>query len=217
MNDKDIMRLSPLFRDMSDVGLSRALHYFDAQESKYRRGQYLRHAGEPMRRFGFVLSGSLQIYMDDVNGGHIMMNQVGPGGSFGESLHFMGVEESPIYIMASEDVRMLWLDAELIKKAPRTTETLNLALRFVALLARRTLEMNDRIQILTRPTIRDKLVIYFAQCSARYNSRTFTITFNRNELADYLGTDRSALSRELSRMKKDGLIDYHRNSFIVKV
>ena len=85
----------------------------------------------------------------------------------------------------------------------------------MALLAQRTLTMNDRIQILTQPSIRAKLNLYFTQCANRFNSRTFTIAFNRNQLADYLAVNRSALSRELSRMKEEGLIDYHLNSFSI--
>lgn len=215
MKDYNILRRSPLFQNMSDANIDRALKLFHAQEARFKRGQYLCHAGEPMGRFGFVLKGAVQVFIDDVNGVRFLMNSVSAGDSFGESLHFMEVKDSPIYIMATEDTKLLWLNARQLKEARRTTETLETALRFVALLAQRTLSMNDRIQILTQPSIRAKLNLYFTQCANRYNSRTFTIAFNRNQLADYLAVNRSALSRELSRMKEEGLIDYHLNSFSI--
>lgn len=215
MKDHNILRRSPLFQNMSDDRIERALDLFQAQETRFKRGQYLCHAGEPMSKFGFVLKGTVQVFIDDVNGVRFLMNSVGAGDSFGESLHFMEVPDPPIYIMAMEDTRLLWLNARQLKEARRTTETLETALRFVALLAQRTLTMNDRIQILTQPSIRSKLNLYFTQCANHFNSRTFTITFNRNQLADYLAVNRSALSRELSRMKQEGLIDYHLNSFSI--
>ena len=215
MKDYSVLRRSPLFQNMSDANIDRALKLFHAQEGRFKRGQYLCHAGEPMSRFGFVLKGAVQVFIDDVNGVRFLMNSVGAGDSFCESLHFMEVKDSPIYIMAMEDTKLLWLNARQLKEARRTTETLETALRFVALLAQRTLTMNDRIQILTQPSIRAKLNLYFTQCANRFNSRTFTIAFNRNQLADYLAVNRSALSRELSRMKEEGLIDYHLNSFSI--
>lgn len=215
MRDHDILRRSPLFQNMSDDRIERALKLFQAQETRFRRGQYLCRAGEPMPRFGFVLKGVVQVFIDDVNGERFLMNSVTAGDSFGESLHFMNVKEAPICIVAMEDTHLLWLDARHLKEAHKTTETLDTALRFVALLAQRTLSMNDRIQILTQPGIRSKLNLYFTQCASRFNSRTFTIGFNRNQLADYLAVNRSALSRELSRMKEEGLIDYHLNSFTI--
>ena len=215
MKEYDILRRSPLFQNMSDASIDRALKLFEAKEARYRRGQYLCHAGEPMSKFGFVVKGAVQVFIDDVNGVRFLMNSVSAGDSFGESLHFMNVKDVPVYIVAIEDTKLMWLDARHLKEAHKTTETLETSLRFVALLAQRTLNMNDRIQILTQSSIRSKLNLYFTQCVNHFNSRTFTINFNRNQLADYLAVNRSALSRELSRMKEEGLIDYHLNSFTI--
>jgi len=81
------------------------------------------------------------------------------------------------------------------------------------MLAERTLRMNDRVQILSRPLLRDKLTTFFAQCEHRYGSKTFRVPFDRAGMALYLGVNRSALSRELSDMQAEGLIDFYRNSF----
>ena len=83
------------------------------------------------------------------------------------------------------------------------------------MLAERTLKMNDRIQILSKPTLRDKIVTFLSQASRRAGSGTVRIPLDREGLAAFLGCERSALSRELSRMQKDGLITYRKNLFIL--
>ena len=84
------------------------------------------------------------------------------------------------------------------------------------MLAERTLKMNDRIQILSRMSIREKLRAFFTECARDAGSGRFTVPFDRAGMAAYLGVDRSALSRELSRMQHDGEIMYHKKEFILK-
>ena len=81
------------------------------------------------------------------------------------------------------------------------------------MLANRTLEMNDRIQILSKRTLRSKLVTFFSLLIKRYDDDSFAIPFDRSAMADYLGTDRSALSRELSHMQAEGLLRFRHNRF----
>ena len=87
-----------------------------------------------------------------------------------------------------------------------------LANRFVSALASRTLSLNQRIQILSRNTLRMKLITFLSQYAAAQGD-VFTVPFDRASMANFLGADRSALSRELSRMRKEGILDYHRNQF----
>ncbi|MCQ2386533.1 MAG: helix-turn-helix domain-containing protein, partial [Clostridia bacterium] len=86
-----------------------------------------------------------------------------------------------------------------------------------ALLARRSLSLNDRIQVLSKPTLRQKLLTYLSECLNRSpgNSHTVAVPMNRAALASYLGVNRSALSRELSRMQKDGVLRVNRTLFFL--
>jgi len=81
------------------------------------------------------------------------------------------------------------------------------------MLAHKTLSMNDRIQILTKPNIRQKIITFLSQYSNRIGGKTFSIPFDRETLALYLGVNRSALSRELSAMQNDGIIEFYKNTF----
>ncbi len=200
-----------LFRGMGEEDCERALTLMSAVRRSYDKGEYLHRMGEPMTAFGLVLSGGVQVYTDDIDGGRVMMAAVTPGGTFGESLCFLGVESAPVHIMTAEGAEVLWLHTGALLGGDAFASSM--LARFTAMLAGRTLEMNDRIQILSKLTLRDKICTFLAEWEKRTGERTFTVPFDRTALATYLGSNRTALSRELSRMQKEGLIDYYRNTF----
>lgn len=203
----------PLFQGLSSEEKTYALAYFDAKTKRYEKGEFLHQVSFPLRRFGLVLSGTVQVYMDDIDGHHIIMNHVEPGELFGESYAFLGTD-APIYICAVTEAEILWMSTGRIKAplSPISSLDQELANRYVACLANRTLKMNQRVQILSRNTLRMKLITFLSQYAAEKGD-TFTIPFDRASMAAYLGADRSALSRELSRMQAEGILTYHRNRF----
>ena len=108
---------------------------------------------------------------------------------------------------------MLWLSPNRLR-APSEGAGEALRTRFMTLMAKKALASNDRIQILSKRTLRKKLLTYFSQCVRDTGGkREFTLPFDRAGMADYLGSDRAALSRELSQMKKEGLLDFHGSHF----
>lgn len=203
----------PLYQGLSSQDKSYALTYFDAKVKTYEKGAFLHQVSFPLPRFGLVLSGTVQVYMDDIDGHHIIMNHVEAGGLFGESYAFLGIE-APIYICAVTELDILWMSPTRIKTPhpPVTALDQELSNRFIACLAHRTLAMNQRVQILSRNTLRMKLITFLSQYAAEKGDR-FTIPFDRASMAAYLGADRSALSRELSRMQAEGILAFHRNHF----
>ncbi len=218
--DKKILEKCILFQKLDDEHLSYALDFFESEKKSYPRGSFLNQISEPLPHFGLVLSGTVRVYRDDVDGHHMIMANVTPGGTFGESLCFTG-READVYICAATDVTVLWLKTINLHYSPKLSEPYGMLLRdrFITMLADRALAMNDRIQILSQTTIRQKLIAFFSQYASRCEHMSggmrpsFEIPFDRSSMANYLGTDRSALSRELSRMRRDGLIDYSGNRF----
>lgn len=210
---EQVLQTSRLFQGLDASQCVAALEFFGAALAESRRGEFLHHAGQPLKQFGFVLEGIVQACSDDLSGNRMIMASVSPGGTFGESLCFLKVAEAPVYIYSLEPSRILWLSAEKIASVACTPFEIEMKNRFISMLAERTLSMNNRIQILSKLTLREKLITYFSQLSAAAGSRTFTLPFGRDDMATYLGTNRSALSRELSRMKDEGIIDYYRNMF----
>jgi len=208
------VRNHPLFQGLSEEELTRAMAFFSAVYKSYRRGDSLNRYLSPLPAFGLVLEGTVQVYMDDIDGHPLILANVSPGDTFGESLSYLELD-APISIRAETDARILWLSSEKLKGRTAADDLEHLLIRrFIAMLARRTLSMNDRIQILSKRTLRAKLVTFFSQYMQKYGS-AFTLPFDRNSMAIYLGTERSALSRELARMKQDGLIRYERNQFTI--
>lgn len=201
-----------LFSGLREGELSDALHFFDAREKKYARGELLKSAVDPLPAFGLVLSGAVTVAMEDIDGREMLLSHVAPGSTFGESLCYLR-ETAPITIAALSDARVLWLRADRLRERAETPLEQTLQARFTAMLARRTLKMNDRIQILSRGSIRQKLNAFFTECARDAGSPAFAVPFDRAGMAAYLGVDRSALSRELSRMRDEGLLTFSKNQF----
>ena len=210
------MRKCPLFSGLSGKKLETALDFFDACIRIYKKGQMLHIAGDRLAFFGLVLSGTVQVYEDDIDGNQMIMNNVTAGHTFGESLCYLRCE-SRIYIKALTDCRILAMAPVHVNRYDRKMSDTEAAFseRFTAMLAERTLAMNRRIQILSKLTLREKLITFFTEYSQKADGEGgyFTVPFQRDDMAVYLGTNRSALSRELSKMKKEGVIDFERNRF----
>lgn len=208
-----VIRLCPLFSDLSDQEIRDTLVFYDAQAKKHHKGEFVLRAGEAVTRFGLVITGTVQIMMDDLDGHHMIMALVGPGQTFAESLCYQDAKESPVYACAVDACEILWLSADGLKGVHGGGHCFHCQ-RFIRMLAAKTLSMNDRIQVLSKPTLREKLMTLLTQYSTR-EGRNFNLPFDRNAMATYLGVNRSALSRELGKMREEGRIDFYKNSFTI--
>ena len=206
---------NPLLQNLTQEEFALALRFFDAREIAYPRGVIIKSALDPITRFGLVLEGSVQVSMDDASGRQMVLNCVREGQTFGEALCYLQ-KDAPLTFLALTDIRILWLRCDRLHSPgddfPAALRE-KLISRFTAMLAQRTLHMNDRIQILSKKTLRGKLVTFFSQQIKRRGSTAFEISMDRGAMADYLGTDRSALSRELSAMRDEGMLTFHKNHF----
>ena len=204
--NRRVLRMNPLFRDMDDAQMDAELSFYDARRQDYFKGETLLNVGAPVERFAVVLSGSVQVMSDDINGHHMIMITVQPGQSFAESLCFQQERESPVYAVALSSTRVLWLSADRLRQGHEA--------RFISMLTLKTLSMNDRVQALSKLTLRDKLTTLFSQYAQQYGF-SFDLPFDRESLASYLGANRSALSRILSSMQKEGIIAVSKNHITI--
>ena len=201
-----------LFQGLPEAELHAALRFFAAQERACPRGALLKAAPAPLHAFGLVLDGRVRVSMTDIDGREMLLSQVGAGQTFGEALCYLQ-SGAPIIISAASDASILWLRCEGLRRPPQTELEALLQQRFTAMLARRTLQMNDRIQILSRAGIREKLMAFFTECARDAGSSAFDIPFDRAGMAAYLGVDRSALSRMLSQLQAQDVLRYRKNHF----
>ncbi len=212
MLDYGVLALNPLFSGMSNVEIKESLSVFSASCQFYEKNSIIASSC-CLKRFGLILSGTVQVAFTDIDGNSVLMASVGRGDTFGESMCWLQMEEIPVTITAFEDVSLVWLSPDSLRGDVHSVLVKNLRNRFISMLATKTLSMNDRVQVLSKPTIRQKLVTYFSQCRNHFGSNVFTIPFDRETLAMYLAVNRSALSRELSLMQAEGIIEFYKNSF----
>ncbi|MBR5285684.1 MAG: Crp/Fnr family transcriptional regulator [Clostridia bacterium] len=210
---KSTLLTSPLFSGMSELEIERALKIFDAVEKQYAKNEIIAQTGTKLTRFGIVLEGTVQVNFIDIDGNLVLMASVTAGDAFAESLCWLKVQEIPVTITAFSDARVLWLDPSVLSSNCDDALVTMLRNRFISILAAKTLAMNDRVQVLSKPTLRQKIITFLSQYSNRFSSKTFSVPFDRESLALYLGVNRSALSRELSAMKNEGIIDFYKNTF----
>ena len=211
-----VLSACPLFSGMNREETDNAAALMEGKTTSYKKGDFLHSPGTPFTAFGLVLSGTVYACTDDINGSRMIMAQVGPGNTFGEALCFLSVPEPPVYVTAASDAEVLWLSPSPLFGGQNGGRESGMEKRFAAVLAGRTLKMNGRIQILSKRSIREKLIVLFSELKSGREDDTITVPFSREDMAAYIGTDRSALSRELSAMKREGLIDYRKNVFVLK-
>ncbi len=210
-----IIKQNILFEKMNDSEILFALNQMNYKISSYSKNEIIHHSETLLSHFGLVISGTVNVSIDDIEGNRTIMAHVNKGNTFGESISFLGKKNMDIYITSESNSVILWLSPVCISSDNCNLNKLKN--NFISMIANRTLQLNNRIQILSKLKLREKILLYFAFLSKQKNSKEFNITLSREDFASYIGTNRSALSRELSKMKKDGLIDYNKNRFIVKI
>lgn len=204
---------SKLFMNLSEGDCNIALSLLSAQQTKYSKNNVLVSAGDSLKRFGLVVSGTVRVSFTDIDGNDVLVANVTEGDTFGEALCWLNVNEIPVTVTALTDTEVMWLSPDILRENNSDRVACILKNNYLSLLASKTLSMNDRIQILSKPTLRQKLITFFSQCANNNGTKTFTLPFDRETMALYLGVNRSALSRELSKMEKEGIIEFYKNSF----
>lgn len=193
----------PLFRGIPD--LAAVLEKTGARVQNYEKGAVLLRRGETAEQMGVVLSGGGHIVREDFWGNRSIVGLAGPGDVFAESYHLSGgVLE--VSALAAAETQALLLD---VRRAGETALLENL----VALLAEKNRMLTEKIRHMSRRTIREKLLSYLSVQALRAGSAEFDIPLDRQQLADYLAVDRSALSAELGKLRREGLLETRRNHF----
>lgn len=210
----ELLTNSPLFRSIPPDRLSQALSCLGARVKACPKGSRLFEVGVPSVELGFVLSGGVELSKEDYWGNRILLGQSGPGQIVGEVYACLPDEPMDVTATAVEDSLILFLRVDcLLDDTRHCTWQPFLSRNLIAVLSRKTLGLTRKIEHSSKRTIRLKVLSYLSTQATHVGSPTFTIPYNRQGLADYLAVDRSALSAELSRMSKEGLITVRRNHF----
>lgn len=213
-----VIQHSELFAGIPAEEISKILDGMKAYKQTYAKGNFIWYAGDPIGQIGIVLSGMVHILQEDYWGNRNILSQMRPGSLFGEAFACIPDASSTVDVVAVEPTEVLFINVNSIIHAGQvlTRPQERVALNLLAIMARRNRELTQKIRYMSQRSTRQKLMFYLSEEALRQGSPSFTLPFNRQQLADFLSVDRSAMSAELSRMKKEGLIEYHKDQFILK-
>lgn len=207
-----------LFRGMTEEEITEAVQVLEANEKRYEKGETLLIAGSITERMGLVLEGSVTIESNDAWGNRTIISHVGKGQVFAETYALLENEPMPVDVTASEDCRVLFLRSGRIQSLKNNPEpwALKYITNLLTISAHKNLILSGRSFHTAPKSIRGRVMSYLNSVSLQKHSQEFDIPFDRQQLADYLNLDRSALSKELGKMQNDGLISCRKNHFIIQ-
>jgi len=210
-----VLQGCPLFADIHAQDLPGMLQCLGAQILSYQKGQLVFHEGAPATHLGIVLEGAVQILRDDYYGNRSILGRAAAGDLFCESFACAGVTALPVNVMVTQDCQILRIDScRILRSCSNACEFHNqLIMNLMQVMAEKNLAFHEKVQILSQRTTRDKLMTYLMLCSEKERSSDFEIPFDRQELADYLEVERSGLSAEIGKLKKEGIIECEKNRF----
>ncbi len=198
-----------LFCGLNEKQIEKQLTALRGQKVSVAKGSVLFREGETTERCGILLSGQLQGERIDEDGNLSVISTLSPGMMFGEILIFSETP-SPVTLTAVTDSRVLWLGPVDLSRADHT-----LLANLLSIIGREYWALHQKIRYCSIVSLRKRILAYLHD-QQKEPGKPFFLPFDRNGMAAYLNADRSALSRELSRMKRDGILDYHKNKFLLR-
>lgn len=184
---------------------------FGVREERFRAGETVYDFAEGRKYLGLIARGSAVIQRIDRQGSRTILEHLESGGVFGEMLMFENVAGDSITVVAETACRVWFMAADQVTKrcekacAHHTQVVENM----FQLVAEKATSLYERVEVLSRRSIRDKLMCYFSLMAAKNRSGEFSLPFSLSALADYISTDRSAMMRELKKMRQEELVDVH--------
>lgn len=204
-----------LFRGATPQEVEGMLTCLNAERRHFSKGQMICRTGDVAASLGLVLSGSVLIENDDIWGNATVLDSVGPGHIFAEAYACAPGEPLMVNVVAAGPAEVLFLNMNrVLQVCPHACAHHNKLIRnLLSISAQKNLNLSRKIFHTSSKSIRGRLLSYLSYQAVRTGSRSFTIPFNRQQLADYLNVDRSALSNELSKMQKEGLLQVDKSHF----
>lgn len=208
---------TPLFRGIQASDIPALLDCLQAREQTFSKGQTIYDAGDCVTAMGMVLEGCVHIQRDDFWGNSSILSSLQPGQLFAETYACVPIQPLMVRVTADQTSTILFLEL------PRMLRVCSRGCGFhhqlvenlLMISAEKNLALSRKIACTTAKTIRGRLLTYLSQQAAQHHSSSFSIPFNRQQLADYLNVERSALSNELGKMQRDGLLQVNGKCFVL--
>lgn len=215
MENIDFLMKLPIFYNLKKDEIINILKFFSYSKKDFEKNNFIFEIGKPISKIGIILSGEINIIKEDFWGNRNILNKFKSGEIFGEIFALAKVSPNNILVETSQNSKILFLDLTnfSIDNENNSSEILKFLSNIFKISLKKNILFTEKLEHITKKTIREKIISYLSTEALKNRSNSFFIKFDRQELADYLFVERSALSRELSSMKKDGLIEYNKNYF----
>lgn len=210
-----ILKNTLLFVNVAEDDLSDMLNCLSAKTKTFRKDDYIWMAGDPADTVGIVLSGVALIIREDFWGNRAVIDKLESGQIFGEAFSCAQTEHIYVSVMALERTEVLFMDYKKIVTTCSSACIFHVSLikNMLRILGKKNIMLTQKMDFMAKRTIREKLLAYLSSQAMEKRDNCFSIPFSRQELADYLATDRSAMSRELSKLRDEGVLEFERNRF----
>ena len=217
-SDLELLTGSPIFNGVENKDREALLSCLKIYSRAYRKGEYIRLEHDNIQDVGIVLKGTVHMLKEDVWGHQTLLAYMGPGELFGETFALLHEQASHVSFLAAAETKVLFLPADRVLNPCKNHcpfhETLSR--NFLLLLGKKNLRLMEKIEISSKSSLREKILAYLSIQAQKQGSKYIKVPLNRTEMASYLHANRSAMTRELADMQEEGLIEFDRNTFVIK-
>lgn len=211
----DILARVELFETIEEHDLEDMLICLKPKLVQYKKGETVAIAGDPFKGVGIVLEGEVLIAKENAVGNRVILNKMPAGNIFGEMIAFSHIPAWPATIFVTDHATIMFIEPNRIVSScgqQCDCHTI-LILNMLKIVSKRALLLNRKVEYLAIKSMREKIAAYLMEQYKQCQKNTFMIPLNRNEMADFLNVSRPSMSRELAKMKDEGMIDYYKSSF----
>lgn len=213
-----ILKNSSLFENIEDSEILTVLKCMSARIRKFQKDQAIFLQGDAISEVGIIVSGKAIIKRADLDGNEQVLTELHSSDLFGEAFVCGEIKELPVSVWAIKETEVIFIDYKKILNMCSANCSFHSKLlsNMLKLMAKKIILLNQKIDIIQKTSIRSKALAFLQICSNNAGRPTFAIPFKRAELAQYLGVNKSALSRVLSQMQQEGIIEFRGNKFSLK-
>ncbi len=213
-----ILRECALFQNIEDENLLPMMGCLGATVHTYKKHEHIFSEGDAATKLGIVLSGEVQVVGNDYEGNRSLVANMEKAELFAENFACAEVDALPVDVVASEDSRVILMDVHRVTRSCGNACAFHSQIIFnlMKIVAQKNLVYHRKIEITSKRSTREKLMTYLSYEARKHGKASFSIPYDRQELADYLEVERSGLSAEISKMRKEGILEAEKNRFTLK-
>lgn len=214
----EVLKKSNLFESINENDIENMIGCLGIREKRYTKGNYIYHLGDRISTLNMVAEGEVHIVKEDYWGNQSILTEIGIGELFGETYACLNNIPLQINVVAVKNCTIIELDiSKVINTCSNSCQFHSkLIQNLLFVLASKNLMLTNKLEAMSQRSIRDKVMTYLSQQSRKNDSSEFDIPFNRQQLADYIAVDRSALSKEICRLRDEGILEFNKNHFELK-